>query len=131
MGLRPHLWAAIVPVTCPVHDTCLHETDLQSVFQGCVLLAFTFSLLFLWRGPFSLGSGRDRTSDVPSPCYVHPRDRLEICVAGGAPNRHVSRVCITGIQRDPCYGPLERVRTLLGVEWRISQLVERHIIRLG
>ena len=27
--------------------------------------------------------------------------------------------------------PLERVKTLLGVEWRISQLVERYLIRLG
>ena len=96
MGLRPHLWAAIVPVTCPVHDTCLHETDLQSVFQG-VFCWFSLSLFFfLWR-PFSLGSGRDRTSDVPSPCYVHPRDRLAICVAGGALTRHGPHVCSTGI----------------------------------
>ena len=97
MGLRPHLWAAIVPVTCPVHDTCLHETDLQSVFQGCVFCWLSLSLFFfLWR-PFSLGSGRDRTSDVPSPCYVHPRDRLAICVVGGALTRHGPHVCSTGI----------------------------------
>ena len=49
---------------------------------------------------------------------------------GGALTRHVTHVCSTGVQRDPYCGPLERVRMLLSVKWRISQLVERDIIRL-
>ena len=58
MGLRPHLWTTIVPVTCPVHavhtgPTCIHETDLQSVWPGvlsldmgpmCVTLGFNVIL---------------------------------------------------------------------------------------
>ena len=53
MGLRPHLWTTIVPVTCPVHATWLHETDLQSVWPGvlsldmgpmCVALGFNVIL---------------------------------------------------------------------------------------
>ena len=45
--------AAIVPVTCPVHATCIHETDLQSVWPGvlsldmgpmCVTLGFNVIL---------------------------------------------------------------------------------------
>ena len=53
MGLRPHLWAAVVPVTCPVYATCIHETDLQSVWPGvlsldmclmCVALGFNVIL---------------------------------------------------------------------------------------
>ena len=79
--------------TCPVHDTCLHETDLQSVFQGCVLLVFTFSLLFLWR-PFSLGSGRDRTSDVPSPCScIHETDLQSVWP--GVLSLDMGPVCVT------------------------------------
>ena len=72
----------------------------------------------------------DRTSDVTSPCYVHLRRRPSVWGVGGALTRHVSHVCSTGIQRDPCCGPLERVRMLLSVEkWQISQLVvERDII---
>ena len=74
--------------------------------------------------------GRDRTSDVTSPRYLHLRRRPSVWGVGGALTRHVSHVCSTGIQRDPCCGPLERVRMLLSVEWRISQLVERDLIRL-
>ena len=74
--------------------------------------------------------GRDRTSDVTSPRYLHLRRRPSVWGVGGALTRHVSHVCSTGIQRDPCCGPLERVRMLLSVEWQISQLVERDIIRL-
>ena len=53
MGLRPHLWTTIVPVTCTVHATWLHETDLQSVWPGvlsldmgpmCVTLGFNVIL---------------------------------------------------------------------------------------
>ena len=45
--------AAIVPVTCTVHATCIHETDLQSVWPGvlsldmgpmCVTLGFNVIL---------------------------------------------------------------------------------------
>ena len=66
MGLRPHLWAAIVPVTCPVHDTCLHETDLQSVFQG-VFCWFSLSLFFFCGARFRWAAA----AIVPVTCPVH------------------------------------------------------------
>jgi len=94
VGLRSHLWTAIVPVTAQsMLRGCTRPTC--NLCVRCFFMAFTFSF-FVWR-PCSLGSGRDRTSDVHSPCYVHTRDRLAICVAGGALTRHGPHVCNTGI----------------------------------
>ena len=52
MGLRSHLWTAIVPVTCPVHATWLHETDLQSV---CPVFFYGFHFLFFCVAPVFAG----------------------------------------------------------------------------
>ena len=43
MGLRFHLWAAIVPVTRTVHATCIYEGDLQS--GGLGVLSLDMSLM--------------------------------------------------------------------------------------